>query len=47
MFYSTKRQQFLVDQGYAFKVITNLVPEGQDDLLYSSQRDQLDLLREV
>ena len=47
MFYSTKRQQFLVDQGYAFKVITNLVPDGQDELLYSTQRDQLDLLREV
>lgn len=24
MFYSTKRQQFLIDQGYAFKVITHL-----------------------
>mmetsp|Transcript_12192 Transcript_12192/g.39161 ORF Transcript_12192/g.39161 Transcript_12192/m.39161 type:complete len:136 (-) Transcript_12192:120-527(-) len=47
MFYSTKRQQFLVDQGYAFKVITNLVPDGQTELLYSTQRDQLDLLREV
>jgi DNA excision repair protein ERCC-3 len=47
MYYSTKRQQFLVDQGYAFKVITNLVPDGQTELLYSSQRDQLELLREV
>ncbi|CAI2164311.1 16351_t:CDS:10 [Funneliformis geosporum] len=28
MFYSTKRQQFLIDQGYAFKVITKL--EGMD-----------------
>ncbi len=25
MFYSTKRQQFLVDQGYAFKVITDSI----------------------
>jgi ERCC3/RAD25/XPB C-terminal helicase len=25
MYYSTKRQQFLIDQGYAFKVITNLL----------------------
>src|SRR5271169_4556635 len=24
MYYSTKRQQFLIDQGYAFKVITHL-----------------------
>ena len=28
MYYSTKRQQFLVDQGYAFKVVTNLIEEG-------------------
>ena len=25
MFYSAKRQQFLIDQGYSFKVITNLL----------------------
>lgn len=25
MYYSTKRQQFLIDQGYSFKVITNLL----------------------
>ena len=24
MYYSTKRQQFLIDQGYSFKVITHL-----------------------
>jgi hypothetical protein len=29
MFYSAKRQQFLVDQGYAFKVIPNLHEEAQ------------------
>ena len=30
MFYSTKRQQFLIDQGYQFKVVTNLVdPESK------------------
>jgi DNA excision repair protein ERCC-3 len=28
MFYSAKRQQFLIDQGYAFKVITNLLDEA-------------------
>lgn len=27
MFYSTKRQQFLIDQGYQFKVVTNLLDE--------------------
>eukprot|EP00494_Astrolonche_serrata_P007893 UN07927 len=26
MYYSTKRQQFLIDQGYSFKVITSLPP---------------------
>ena len=25
MYYSTKRQQFLIDQGYAFKVVTGLL----------------------
>ena len=25
MFFSTKRQQFLIDQGYSFKIITNLL----------------------
>lgn len=30
MYYSTKRQQFLIDQGYAFKVITGLPPKDLD-----------------
>jgi DNA excision repair protein ERCC-3 len=48
MFYSTKRQQFLIDQGYAFKVITKL--EGMDtatDLVYRSHGEQMSLLTEV
>ncbi|CAI2183339.1 1896_t:CDS:10, partial [Funneliformis geosporum] len=48
MFYSTKRQQFLIDQGYAFKVITKL--EGMDTatgLVYRDHQDQLSLLTEV
>ncbi|GFH27301.1 uncharacterized protein HaLaN_25602, partial [Haematococcus lacustris] len=51
MFYSTKRQQFLIDQGYAFKVVTNLVDtaaeamEGQ--LLFARKEEQLDLLCRV
>ena len=28
MYFSAKRQQFLVDQGYAFRVITNLLGDG-------------------
>ena len=48
MYYSTKRQQFLIDQGYAFKVITKL--EGMDtatDLVYRTHNEQMSLLTEV
>ncbi|KAJ3615568.1 hypothetical protein Zmor_016318 [Zophobas morio] len=47
MYYASKRQQFLVDQGYAFQIITKL--EGMDDpeLLFSSEEDQLRLLEIV
>jgi DNA excision repair protein ERCC-3 len=48
MFYSTKRQQFLVDQGYSFKVVTNLLA-GADSaqLALSSLDEQLGLLSKV
>lgn len=48
MFYSTKRQQFLVDQGYSFKVVTGLL-EGADKgaLAYNSLPEQLSLLTKV
>ena len=48
MFYSTKRQQFLIDQGYAFKVITHL--DGIDsmpELVYKSRDEQIELLSSV
>ncbi|KAJ1654837.1 DNA repair helicase RAD25 [Dispira simplex] len=48
MFYSTKRQQFLIDQGYAFKVITRL--DGMEDdqeLVYRSKASQMELLQKV
>nr|CAG8562149.1 10328_t:CDS:10 [Entrophospora candida] len=48
MYYSTKRQQFLIDQGYAFKVITSL--EGMEstaDLVYKTLDEQKSLLTEV
>ncbi len=34
MYYSAKRQQFLIDQGYSFKVVTNLLDSarGEQDL---------------
>ncbi|KAK3813309.1 MAG: P-loop containing nucleoside triphosphate hydrolase protein [Benniella sp.] len=48
MYYSTKRQQFLIDQGYAFKVITNLDGMDQEqDLVYSTQEEQASLLHTV
>ncbi|KAI8876274.1 DNA repair helicase rad25 [Backusella circina FSU 941] len=48
MYYSTKRQQFLIDQGYAFKVITNL--EGMDsdpNIVLRTHQEQMDLLKGV
>jgi DNA excision repair protein ERCC-3 len=48
MFYSTKRQQFLIDQGYAFKVITHL--DGLEDLeglVYKTKDEQIELISSV
>ncbi len=48
MYYSSKRQAFLVDQGYAFKVITHL--QGIEDLpglAYASPAERRELLQEV
>ncbi|KAI5655449.1 hypothetical protein M9H77_32636 [Catharanthus roseus] len=48
MYYSTKRQQFLIDQGYSFKVITSLPPsDSGPELSYHSLDDQLALLSKV
>ncbi|KAH3688562.1 hypothetical protein WICPIJ_000443 [Wickerhamomyces pijperi] len=48
MYYSTKRQAFLVDQGYAFKVITHLHGmENLPNLAYSTVRERRELLQEV
>jgi DNA excision repair protein ERCC-3 len=48
MFYSTKRQQFLIDQGYAFKVITHLDGlEELPDLVYKTKEEQLELINSV
>ncbi|MFS7941878.1 putative DNA helicase chromatin remodeling SNF2 family [Helianthus anomalus] len=45
MYYSTKRQQFLIDQGYSFKVITSLPPPDTGaELSYHRLEDQLSLL---
>ncbi|CAH6718497.1 general transcription and DNA repair factor IIH helicase subunit XPB [[Candida] jaroonii] len=48
MYYSTKRQAFLVDQGYAFKVITHLNGmESLPNLAYATPRERRELLQEV
>ncbi|KAM6504261.1 DNA helicase [Amanita muscaria] len=48
MYYSTKRQQFLIDQGYAFKVITHLDGIGElSDLAYKTRDEQIELLQSV
>ncbi|KAM0441196.1 hypothetical protein ACHAPT_000502 [Fusarium lateritium] len=45
MFYSSKRQAFLVDQGYAFKVITQLASiHGMPGLAFSKASERLELL---
>ncbi|KAM7525782.1 hypothetical protein LguiA_015684 [Lonicera macranthoides] len=48
MYYSTKRQQFLIDQGYSFKVITGLPPpDSGPELSYHRLEEQLALLGKV
>lgn len=48
MFYSTKRQKFLVDQGYAFKVITRLEGlTGLKGLVFPTRKEQIELLEGV
>lgn len=48
MYYSSKRQAFLVDQGYAFKVITHL--NGIDrmpGLHFTTQQERLEIMHDV
>jgi DNA excision repair protein ERCC-3 len=52
MFYSAKRQQYLIDQGYTFKIVTNLSEKAEqvaheEGYSYSSPEDDRKLLRTV
>ncbi|KAH3757657.1 transcription factor IIH subunit [Pelomyxa schiedti] len=47
MYFSTRRQQFLVDQGYAFKVVRELQDMDQANLLLKTPKDQDSLLAQV
>jgi len=46
--FSRKRQRFLVNQGYSYKVITHLAGMEQDpDLLYRTKEEQGKMLQQV
>ncbi|KAI9667063.1 MAG: hypothetical protein M1831_001240 [Alyxoria varia] len=48
MYYSTKRQAFLVDQGYSFKTITHLHGmETMKDLAFRNAHERRELLQDV
>uniref|UniRef100_A0A8B9HA59 General transcription and DNA repair factor IIH helicase/translocase subunit XPB n=2 Tax=Astyanax mexicanus TaxID=7994 RepID=A0A8B9HA59_ASTMX len=47
MAYSTKRQRFLVDQGYSFKVITKMAGMEEEDLMFNTREEQQQLLQKV
>merc|ERR1719295_1874887 len=47
MVYATKRQRFLVDQGYSFHVVTDLVNEQTPNLKYSEATERRELLMQV
>jgi DNA excision repair protein ERCC-3 len=48
MFYSSKRQAFLVDQGYAFKVITQLANlENTPNLAFATPEERRGLLQRI
>jgi DNA excision repair protein ERCC-3 len=47
MHYSRKRQRFLVNQGYSYKVITKLKGMEDEKLAYGDRDSQLRLLQEV
>ncbi|EMR10265.1 hypothetical protein PNEG_01530 [Pneumocystis murina B123] len=48
VYYSVKRQAFLIDQGYSFKVITHLKGmENLPNLAFSTPAEQRELLQEV
>ena len=47
MSYSRKRQRFLVNQGYSYKVVTSLSGMDSEPLALSTQKEQLALLEQV
>ena len=48
MYFASKRQKFLIDQGYDFRIITHFEGiESCGDLAYTNLKDQLELLNTV
>jgi DNA excision repair protein ERCC-3 len=47
MQYARKRQRFLVNQGYSYKVITTLKGMDEEELFYSNKDEQQQLLQQV
>jgi DNA excision repair protein ERCC-3 len=52
MFYSAKRQQYLIDQGYTFKIVTNLCDKAAEEAVkhnytFSTAEQDRNLLRTV
>lgn len=48
MNYSRKRQRFLVNQGYSYKVITKLAGmDKEPDMMYKTRDEQGQLLQQV
>lgn len=44
---ATKRQRFLINQGYSYKVINKLGTLANENLYYGKKEEQEDLLKEV
>ena len=52
MFYSAKRQQYLIDQGYTYQIVTNLCEKAdkiaaEEDYAFSTPQHDRDLLRKL
>jgi DNA excision repair protein ERCC-3 len=47
MYFSSKRQQFLINQGYEFKIISNIESMLDENSVYMKRADELSLLNTV
>jgi DNA excision repair protein ERCC-3 len=47
MYYASKRQRFLINQGYSYKVINRLGNLDGENLFYSKKNEQQELLQKV